>query len=58
MSLKVRLDVKFRAFLITFANYSQSWAFPLPAQLPAGLMPSASLIHFSRQGVSLTVEIG
>ena len=58
MLLHIVLQVKFRAFFITFAQFSQTWDIPIP--VPAGvpgLIPGASLVHFDKQGVKLDVVI-
>lgn len=54
MKLHVVLSVKFRAFFITFANYSQTWDIPLP---PIPVPPGMVLIHFDQQGVKLDVTV-
>lgn len=52
MNLHIVLQVKFRAFFITFANYRKEWDLPIPVGFPG-----QTLIHFDRQGVKLDATV-
>lgn len=55
MVLHVILKVKFRAFFITFAEFTEQWRIPIP--VPTS--PEAKeLIIFNKRGVDLRVAIG
>ena len=56
MLLKVSLDVKFRAFFITFARFTRQWTLPLPIPVP-NVIPTSTLLHFDQQGVKLDVGL-
>jgi hypothetical protein len=49
MRFTVNLDVKFRAFGITFSHVNQSFVFHVPSI-------AARLVAFTQRGVSLTID--
>lgn len=53
--LHISLQVKFRALMITFANWSQEWSIPLPPFVE--LAGNRSLLDQDRQGVHLMVTL-
>lgn len=52
--LKVTLEVKFRAFGITFGRLNREWRVELRSPVP---LPPRPLVTFADRGVSLLVEL-
>jgi hypothetical protein len=57
VTVAVDLSVKFRAFLITFAQFHEAHTFtvPVPVPLPSGVIGQKVLIN--RNGVKLVVTV-
>lgn len=55
-TLHIELHVKFRALLITFANYGKTWDIHLP---PAAdiITSDRELVKFSQKGVDLLITL-